>query len=353
MLALTDLQLAQNRGDAVIGLFERAEVSPVPALYSLAYDYVAGVQSLGALRVGGLISAGGETPLAPRLYEEFVRPYETNETIDRAIATMSERLAALDTVLVDRGTLTRTEAHSLAEVGAALEAVTPTLALMRDWVSRLGAANDVARQANALLVKELAAAAEQVVTVRDEIARSSRDALIDPVTLLANRAGMDTSFATAMEAARNDGRTDLALAVVDIDHFKTFNDTYGHQTGDQVLRLVGRALGASVRPGDVCGRMGGDEFVVLLRDAATGTGSVASETIRRAVRDGDLSKLLGRGVLGGITASIGVAHYRDGDSIASFLERADRCLLEAKRQGRNRVVSDAPPPEFGETDDGR
>jgi diguanylate cyclase len=135
----------------------------------------------------------------------------------------------------------------------------------------------------------------------------------------------------------------LALAVIDIDHFKRFNDTYGHQIGDAVLQLVARALVASVRIEDVIGRTGGDEFVAVLREIEPGGAHVAAETMRQAVLLSDLGKVLGPDVLGGITASIGVAHYRDGDTIRELLDRADRCLFEAKRAGRNRVASDVPP----------
>ena len=123
----------------------------------------------------------------------------------------------------------------------------------------------------------------------------------------------------------------MTLAVVDIDHFKQLNDTYGHQIGDEILRLVGRALMASTRETDAIGRMGGDEFVVIMREDLPGARTIA-ERVRRAVVDCDLTKLLGKGVLGNVTASIGVAQFQSGDSLSTLFDRADRCLFDAKQR---------------------
>src|SRR5690606_66813 len=111
-----------------------------------------------------------------------------------------------------------------------------------------------------------------------------------------------------------------------------------------VLKLASRALLANVRQGDVVGRMGGDEFVVLLHDCSRDHVIDRAEAIRTAVLGSDLAPLLGPDILGSVTVSIGVATYREGDSIPALLDRADHCLLEAKSQGRNRVVGEDTQP---------
>ncbi|HEX4296500.1 MAG TPA: GGDEF domain-containing protein, partial [Devosia sp.] len=128
-------------------------------------------------------------------------------------------------------------------------------------------------------------------------------------------------------------------------NFKSLNDTYGHQVGDEVLRIVGRALLAAARPGDIVGRTGGDEFVVAFPGAGLAVATALAERLRRAIAESDLRTALGPGVLGGITASFGVAVRVAGDSIVTLVGRADRCLYAAKHQGRNRVVSEAQPDD--------
>jgi diguanylate cyclase len=161
----------------------------------------------------------------------------------------------------------------------------------------------------------------------------------DPLTGLSNRAGLDAALQRAM-LARADSGHELSCAMVDIDHFKSLNDRYGHQVGDEMLRIVARAILVSVRGSDVVGRPGGDEFLVIFPDAGLSEASELGERIRSSVAQSDLRAVMGETVLGGITASIGVALLRDDDTITSLVERADRCLYAAKRSGRNRLVSE-------------
>jgi diguanylate cyclase len=125
--------------------------------------------------------------------------------------------------------------------------------------------------------------------------------------------------------------------MIDIDFFKKLNDRYGHSTGDEVLRAVADAIVRAIREDDVPARFGGEEFVVLLRDAAPAVAALVGERIRSAIRDLDLSAL----GIGRVTVSIGVAVGVDGaEPVASLIERADRALYRAKRGGRDQVVAD-------------
>jgi diguanylate cyclase len=194
-----------------------------------------------------------------------------------------------------------------------------------------------------MLSSELEQSLEFFTTAQDEMAALSRAIVIDPLTGIPNRAGVDQAMAEVLtQVGSGNGR--MSLAVVDVDHFKALNDTYGHQLGDEILRLVGRALIASTRELDIIGRLGGDEFVLIIRDEDLAGARLLAERVRRAVVDCDLTKALGKGVLGNVTASIGVAQFRPDDTLATLFERADRCLFEAKSRGRNQVVAETTPP---------
>jgi len=127
----------------------------------------------------------------------------------------------------------------------------------------------------------------------------------------------------------------LAL-MVDIDHFKRINDRHGHLVGDEVLRFVAQEIRAALRKSDYVARYGGEEFVVLMSAADPASSPAACERLRARIARMVVTKLAGEPV----TVSIGGAAYREGDTAASLLERADAALYRAKRGGRNRVELD-------------
>lgn len=339
--ALTAIDLSASQGAAVLGLLERAKVPPQPAFYKLLYDYVSGVQGLLSSRVRDILAEGdrGSSAVGERLYAEFVAPYESRETIERAVERIAARLQTLDVLLTESVRASALQSASLAQATAHFDAPQLNRALLGDWVARLETTNQAMRSANAALSSELKAAQLELDETRIEIANSRESVLQDSLTGLANRSGLDRSLSAAIRSQRENG-TPLACAVIDIDHFKSLNDRYGHPVGDEVLRIVSRALLASARQGDVVGRPGGDEFLTVLPATDLATAQFVADRMRKAIAEADLSGVLGAGTLGGITVSVGVALFRASDTIASFVERADRSLYEAKRQGRNRVVLD-------------
>jgi diguanylate cyclase (GGDEF)-like protein len=177
---------------------------------------------------------------------------------------------------------------------------------------------------------ETAAALERV----DSYHAVEAQAATDQLTGLPNRRYFDEFCGLLARRRRVDDA--IAVLMIDIDRFKRLNDTYGHPTGDEVLRAVGGAIAATVREEDVPARVGGEEFAVLLRNPGPGVAAEVGERVRQSVRDLDLSV---HGVPG-ISVSVGVAASAGGDEpIPTIVERADRALLEAKRAGRDRVVA--------------
>ena len=343
-MLLLDAGIGASRGDAVLALLERAQVPPVPPFYKLCYDYLAGVRTLDTIRAGAIIEAEtarteGAQSAGELLYQDFVAPYRNEGTITQVVTRMVERISVLEKLIGQSQEATRSQAAELAGATEELEADDIDAAILGDWIVRLEATNSVLRRANEALSAELDQTLEVFTTGQDELAALSRLATIAPLTGIPNRAGVDQALAETLDEATN-GRSRMALAVVDIDHFKQLNDTYGHQIGDEILRLVGRALMASTREIDTIGRLGGDDFVVIVRDEDLPGARLIAERVRRAVVDCDLAKVLGKGVLGNGTASIGVAQFRHGDTLSSLFERADRCLFDAKQRGRNQTVSE-------------
>src|ERR1700682_3701092 len=131
--------------------------------------------------------------------------------------------------------------------------------------------------------------------------------------------------------------------LTDIDHFKKFNDSYGHLTGDQVLRLVAISAKQNVKGQHSAARYGGEEFAIVLPNTVLRSAITVADHIRRAVMTKELMKRSTGEHLGRVTISVGVATLQNTDTVQSLIERADSCLYAAKRNGRNRVISEADP----------
>jgi diguanylate cyclase len=161
--------------------------------------------------------------------------------------------------------------------------------------------------------------------------------LTDPLTGLANRGHFDAELADALvEAQRDDGA--LSLLIADIDHFKKFNDTYGHLLGDQVLRLVASVLTQNTKGQDLVARYGGEEFAVVLPGTNIHDATAVAKNLCKAIASREITKRATGERLGRVTLSIGVANRHPGETAQALIEAADTCIYAAKRAGRNRVV---------------
>ncbi|HUI14816.1 MAG TPA: diguanylate cyclase [Xanthobacteraceae bacterium] len=192
------------------------------------------------------------------------------------------------------------------------------------------------------LEARLAASRQEIEQLQQNLEAVRSEALTDPLTTLANRKYFDAALNKGIGEA--EGRNQpLSLLMADIDHFKSFNDQYGHPTGDQVLRLVALAVKQNVKGSDVAARYGGEEFVIALPNTALQSAITVADHIRRAVMTKELMRRSNGERLGRVTLSIGVAALRPGDTAQHLMERADHCLYAAKRNGRNRVICEADP----------
>ncbi len=176
-----------------------------------------------------------------------------------------------------------------------------------------------------------------------ELDEARRRSMIDPLTQAWNRAGLDELLRREIELATKLGHP-FAVAMIDIDHFKQINDTYGHAIGDGVLVEFADRLRIAARPGDAVSRFGGEEFVVVLSGCSPEDAPMVADRLRRRVAAEAFS--VGGGVLAALTCSAGVSSWLPNERPDVLLMRADIALYDAKRGGRNRV-SIATPPRDG------
>ncbi|WP_027581230.1 PleD family two-component system response regulator [Bradyrhizobium sp. Ai1a-2] len=176
--------------------------------------------------------------------------------------------------------------------------------------------------------------------LRDNVQNSIEMAITDALTGLHNRRYMESHLATLAEQASARGKP-LALMILDIDYFKSINDTYGHDAGDDVLREFATRIRKSIRGIDLACRYGGEEFVIVMPETDLHVASMVAERLRRSIAGESFSINKGANRIE-VTISIGLTTLeRKGESVTDVLKRADKALYRAKHDGRNRVVSAA------------
>jgi diguanylate cyclase len=180
----------------------------------------------------------------------------------------------------------------------------------------------------------------ELETIKKDFEKVKTEALIDFLTDIPNRKAFDDKLALSVREAFSEN-TDLCLLLIDIDHFKKFNDTYGHIVGDEVLKIVARKVIEIVRGRDFLARYGGEEFVVILPQTPLSGAKTVAENIRVFFDRTRLKLVSSSKNLGKVTVSIGAAQYKPGEAIENFIDRSDQALYFAKNAGRNCVATES------------
>lgn len=262
-----------------------------------------------------------------RLSEEI---RDAGDVLNRELTSVAEAIA---TAQKSQAAYGETLAGASADMG-------PDLApeKLRTVVDNLAGATLKVQKENATLERRLEDSTKEVAKLREHLEQVRRDAMTDALTNLANRKSFDDELARACEAAEADGQP-LTLAVLDIDHFKRFNDTWGHQTGDQVLRYVSSVIGRVSRAPRTAARYGGEEFAIIFPGETGPLVEAALNAIRTEIASRNLRRRSTNDELGAVTVSAGLAQKRPGETASALLERADEALYASKRAGRNLVTA--------------
>ena len=217
---------------------------------------------------------------------------------------------------------------------------------MRSMLDKLSNATRAMEVHSRALEAKLSESTKEINELRKSMESIRTEALTDALTGVGNRKFFDDSIKLlAKECASGAGT--FSLLIGDVDYFKKFNDKWGHQTGDQVLRLVASCMTSNVKGRDLVARYGGEEFAILLPNTPLENAAKIAEQIRTSVEGKRLRKRSTNEDLGVITLSIGVAQFAPNDTVGGLIERADQCLYIGKRNGRNRVIDERSPDFVG------
>ncbi|NJL50552.1 MAG: diguanylate cyclase [Blastochloris sp.] len=339
-----DFERSLAFAEIAIGQLKALKQPAFPRNYEIWYTYAAGNNAnLNAAVNEALAKSGGlgDKDIA-RIYDDLVSPQRFTETIDQfGVKVMNKISQVLAMVQTAAGDATQ-YSESLADASRAIARADGDPDSLHIIVESLVESTREMEARNRTLQDRLNDSNREISQLKENLEAARTESLTDPLTTLANRKYFDMAIARLIADAEASGEP-LSLLIIDIDHFKKFNDTFGHLTGDQVLRLVALTVKQNVKGQDIAARYGGEEFVVLLPHTNSRHAITVAEHIRKAVMGKELMKRSTGESLGRITISIGVATRRRGDTAASLIERADRYLYKAKNSGRNRVAAETEP----------
>ena len=309
-----------------------------PRFYEVWYTYAAGYNRKLNRAINNALKSSARIPsdFIERMYYELISPARFGDELSNMGTQMSDSVGDLMKLVEESagsvgeyGTELRDAASRLSATGSQ-EQVTAI-------IQRVLGATRVMERSNEKLEAQLNDSRHQIAELQSKLERARTESITDELTGLKNRRHFDKALDAALPVHREE-KQPLTVVMCDIDHFKHFNDTHGHQTGDQVLKLVGMTIAQTVKGRDIPARYGGEEFGIILPGTDLPGAEIVAEHLRDAVMNKELIKRSTGQTIGRITMSFGVALLTDHDTPASLVSRADACLYQSKHDGRNCVT---------------
>jgi diguanylate cyclase len=270
-----------------------------------------------------------------KLYNQYLSSQAHDAALHKASHAVEKSIAAVGDTIETARVVTSEFGAAMGAASAKAKAA-KSIEEVRDTLSAIVVSTEKMAAQNQALESKLAAMTSQITEIKQHLQTAREEATTDSLTGIANRKTFDQRLGVDIEDAVTT-HAPLVLLMLDIDHFKKFNDMRGTETADQVLRLVARTLLGNVKGRDVAARYGIDEFAILLPGTSLKSGIQVAEILRHAIESKEITDRATNQKLGSITLSIGVAKYREGEDIMAFIDRAEGALAEAKKGGRNRV----------------
>lgn len=321
-----------------LALMEQHKVWPTAVNYELWLNYAADPKGRIGTALTKLLNDGQTITesVADALAASYLPRLRVTDQVCDAGDQLSRELGNVSGAIEQAKHFSEVYAEVLTRAGQNLstERDPDTLQAIVDGLSE---ATRRAKRQNTMLGDHLRDSTLEMSRLKEHLEIVRRDSMTDALTTLANRKSFDEQLALACDEAERTGGV-VTLALLDIDHFKRFNDNWGHQTGDQVLRYVASIIGRQAPPPRLAARYGGEEFALLAPAEGGDRLGVTLEVIRESVAGRRLKRRSTNEELGAVTVSAGYAQRRPGEGTASLIERADAALYASKRAGRNRIT---------------
>ncbi len=330
---------AMAHARAAFGSLQQFQLPPVPPHYAIWFEHHARSRlDLCTILDSAIAESRVDESLMHELNARFFEPLPEFTALSAALAQLSGTLSDALGTMASHGADTAAFGDALEELSA--DALQDPQRLRLALARLAEQARDMTRRSESM-GDRLSASTRQIEVLRAELDDAKREAQTDALTSLANRRAFDDRLRNMAAEATTSGQP-MALVMLDIDHFKKVNDSFGHPVGDAVLRRTAGTVAGALKAPAMAARFGGEEFAVLLPATAFAEALDMAESLRRAVSAQTFALRSTGTKLGEITVSLGLAMHRPGEELSALLERADAALYRAKQEGRNRTITDQP-----------
>lgn len=337
------LEKSNDLASKAIERMHELKLPPTPEVYELWYVYFAEMNVEVTRAIDILVANKQEISVerCRELHYRFLSDTKENERVREAGDRIHETIKGVTGAVSNVKSASTQYSTTLSEAKTKLSGEMSKDAMEKVLKNVMSDTENMMDQ-NKVLEEQLIKSSQVMQELRRDLETVKKEALTDGLTSLANRKAFDAEIERISGKAKEDGSV-FSLLMMDIDHFKSFNDNFGHQVGDQVLRLVAYTLTEGVKGRDMPARYGGEEFAIILPDTPLQAALKVGDILRRAVASKDVINRANNEKLGRITLSGGVAEFVNGESTDDLISRADAALYTAKHNGRNQIAA-APAP---------
>lgn len=328
---------------AALKSIESRGLSPTPENYELWFVFhsKANAELCGVLDLLISSEAGVSEAQCYELFQKFLNGNKTDEAVRNAGSQIQKMITDVNDVVESTREFAAEYNHSLEAVDTKLREER-TREEIETILSDILADTRTMMDQNTHLEDLLAEAASEMEKLHRDLELARKEAMTDSLTALANRKSFDMELHRAVSDVQTGESSTFTLMMLDIDHFKAFNDNFGHQVGDQVLKLVAKTLKEGVKGRDTVARYGGEEFSVILPDTGLDGGLRVAELLRQEVAKKEVINRSTGERIARITLSVGVAEFSSTEETEALVGRADNALYCAKNNGRNQVAAALP-----------
>ena len=325
---------------AALGFLETHTIVATPENYAVAYHYATGENAELKREIDNAIqhNVPFSRETCSYLYNKFVlpplNPHQKNvdEATDNAQKMLAEMLQVASGLTGETKNYNKNLDVYMHQIGKHLEHA-DVKAIFKDLV----ASTATFKEKSETIGQKLEESTKEIETLRKNLEQVTNASQRDFLTGVYNRKTFEQLFDEQIFITKQQ-KSDLCLLMLDIDHFKRFNDKFGHLLGDEVLKTVAHSLTNTLKGRDVVARFGGEEFIILLPETPMDSAVRVADMIRSNIASKELKQRNTGENYGTITVSIGVSRLRlDSDTLPTLIKRADEALYRSKRDGRNRV----------------
>jgi diguanylate cyclase len=343
-----EFAIALRRARSAIDFLAQLHIPPTPTRFILVYCHQSGDMPDLSKSINRLLGHDKLTTRAvDELYDEFFSRYLEDSELRDASRRIGRTVAEVADCLGEASGSAERYGSVLADFTGTTDLLTGikeishlrVVAELSDAIGTVLAETRKMSETNSLLEERLQLSSREIELLREHLDLLEREAGLDGLTGIANRKSFDIMLREAITVASRETQP-MSLLMIDIDHFKAFNDSHGHQMGDNVLKLVARCMKECIKGRDIVARYGGEEFAIILPDTALEAAVMAANVVRKQVSAKKIVNRRNGATLGQITLSIGVAQYRAGEPASELVHRADEALYLAKSSGRDKVSSE-------------